>query len=124
MLFFTMFYLMVSTGVGYSAHYCGEELFELGYIASDISCCCGDEELDDCCHNETYFVQLDEDQQVTSNDIRINQENLAQPLPLWLFNEEGSFMKSELVATDFHSLSPHPKITPLFLTFQSLIFYG
>ena len=123
-LTFTMFYLLMSTGVGYSAHYCGEELFKLGFIASDVSCCCGDVEMDDCCHNESYFIQLEDEQQHTGNDQRLKRTDYNQQLPTWLGTSTNKSMNQD-GQESVERCPPPPDITPpLYLTFQSFIFYG
>ncbi len=121
---FTALYFLMSTGIGYSAHYCGEELFKFGHIASDISCCCDDDGLDDCCHNETYFVQLEDVQQVTTNDIRLDSNHEIELLFTGHVDDEylESIGDSSADFDDFPD--QQREYLPLYLTYTSFIFYG
>jgi hypothetical protein len=56
-------YLLLSTGVQISAHYCHGELESVRILTESKSCCCGHSEMSgECCSNENISLQADIDQ--------------------------------------------------------------
>ncbi|MEM7103716.1 MAG: hypothetical protein AAF502_11330 [Bacteroidota bacterium] len=118
---FAAFYLLTAVGVTVSVHKCMGQIASIKLFVEAGGCCCSkDKAMNDCCEDESVFVQLDDDQriikslrisddlqpelnvvpsiQLTSikvkkNEVRIESQNLPPPLkqPIWLLNCNFTF---------------------------------
>ena len=72
---FAPIYLLISSGMAFSVHYCmGErDAIHFGVHETDICGRCGMEELDKggCCKDEHFFVKLDTDQQTALTGVSV-----------------------------------------------------
>ncbi|MCI5056346.1 MAG: hypothetical protein MRY83_09565 [Flavobacteriales bacterium] len=50
-------YLLSTNGLVFSAHYCAGDLSKVSIVEKDLSCCCGDKDMSDCCENDTKFLE-------------------------------------------------------------------
>lgn len=116
----SVLYLLTSVGVGINFHYCLGKLAYVEIMGPVDHCCCGDaEEVAHCCEDETYFFQLETEQQ-TSQSLR-----LIDPMATdWV---------SDKVLTDDTRTdkicpsppdSPPPPRPPLWLLNCSLTYFG
>ena len=115
-ILFSAFYLLATVGVAFNVHYCGGQVGGVSLYANEGSCCCGEAEaMDDCCDNEQFFFQLDQEQKLVKSistpsnelvsaiatlvvcdilipeeDVPVVNENLKFPIPhkqpAWLLN--------------------------------------
>lgn len=95
----TLLYLMPAIGINGTAHYCGEEIasITINGLGSSEKCGCGSERMKkNCCHDEIFSFQLEDDHCKT---------------PLFLFNIERSL--------DFFPAI----ITPIYFYFNASFFH-
>ena len=69
---FVVFYLILTSGVVVHLHYCMDRLASIALFASDHKDACGDCGMDmteenDCCHDRTDVIKLEQDQSTQSS---------------------------------------------------------
>jgi hypothetical protein len=71
----TFIYIAVASGVVVNIHYCMGRLSEVdyGYAAGNKCSKCGMKNKTGCCHNESKFIKITDDQQLAKADINIAQ---------------------------------------------------
>lgn len=120
-ILFSAFYLLTTVGVGINFHYCLGELSYVDVMVLQGKCCCGDTEIAaPCCNDESYFFQLDTEQQ-TSPGFRL----IDPPPALLVFNETSlskTVQPGKILFPLFLDLPPPPR--PLWLWNCSLTYYG
>ncbi len=71
----TFIYITVASGIVVNIHYCMGKLSEVGYGYSSSDKCgkCGMENKTGCCHNESKFLKITDDQQLAKANVDIAQ---------------------------------------------------
>jgi hypothetical protein len=119
-----MFYLTVSSGLAMNIHYCMGKISSVsfGHEANhnDGSCSkCGMSKTENhCCNDETQFVKLTDDQQVSKDPTHFTQTAYTIPVHVVSLNEslQGSSMEPY---TDFFS-PPPPTLNKVYLAVNVL----
>jgi hypothetical protein len=123
---FTLFYLLVSTGLTLDVHYCGGKMVDVEVFGTPDHCCskvqpsCQKEEENKCCSNESVLVQLDQ-WQVISSTPSLDLAYLTVPRHFHNFDLLENIGDNELQI--FNDLPP-PIDQPRWLLYRSLLFYG
>jgi len=121
-ILFSSFYLLTSVGVAIMIHYCEGNVENVGFFVSKGDCCCGEEvDTHDCCNFENYFLQLDEEQQISSTLRVLLPQSLAiASTQNNIFNEKEEQTETLFPET---ALPPLPK-QQLWLLNCTLTYYG
>jgi len=71
----TFIYITVASGIVVNIHYCMGKLSEVdyGYSKNDKCGKCGMENKEGCCHNESKFLKITDDQQLAKANLNISQ---------------------------------------------------
>jgi len=71
----TFVYITVASGIVVNIHYCMGKLSEIGYGYTSNDKCgkCGMENKTGCCHNESKFIKITDEQQLAKANINIAQ---------------------------------------------------
>ena len=110
-----MIYLVISSGVVISIHYCmGKKAsVEYGYKEDKGCGICGMKEKQGCCHNEFKVVKLDDSHQAVKADWQI--APLVVESPLVSDNVYTGFLRNtEFLSLKYHS-PPDPKGNSIYL---------
>lgn len=120
-ILFSSFYLLSTIGVGINFHYCLGELAYVEVMGPLELCCCGEEEgAFRCCEDESYFFQLDTEQQVSQGfRLLLPHTSLLSPLPELSVQE---VIVEQVPFSDFPDIPP-PR-PPIWLSNCSLTYYG
>ena len=63
-IFLSIFYLLLSTGVRVNAHYCGDKLSSISFFDYASKSCCGVKEVENkCCKDKVTFLKLSDSQE-------------------------------------------------------------
>jgi hypothetical protein len=122
-ILFAAFYLLTTVGVGINFHYCLGELSHVDVMVPHSKCCCAEADAEmavHCCDDESYFFQLDTEQQTTQG-LRLIDVTVAT-----LVTHEVS-VKETLRAENLFPLFldlPPPHGPPIWLANCSLTYYG
>jgi hypothetical protein len=121
-ILFSLFYLLIISGVSVSIHYCQGEVKDIGILTAPANCCgiMGLEE--GCCSNENYVVQFESKEQLkVSNKFSIE---------AFQFNiKELELSPTEIVVQDskdeynYYDLPP-PENQKTIILNSTFIFYG
>lgn len=121
----SVFYLLVSVGIGYNMHYCEGNLFSVELYAKSSVCCCegGQEMENDCCVDESSFFQFAPDQKLAANtNVSVKKMSLLANL---LFDiqhkvaDDGKHIKNA-----YYFDLPPPDSERIYLLNCSFVFYG
>ncbi len=119
---FSIFYLLIVTGVNLNMHYCGGKLISISIAqnSNEIGCCRVKKSTKGCCQDQSTFIKL-KDKHIQSADLKMSVNligsNLITSEFKVLINELTS--KSE-IAINYHAPPPNYKI-PLFIKNRVLI---
>ena len=84
-MFLTLLFLITSIGLTINVHYCGGKIQSVQLLLESPGCCCGeDREMNDCCTDQSFFVQLDTDQFLSplqEIEFKYHQADLTSDLP-------------------------------------------
>jgi len=101
-------------GMTVSKHFCGSSLQSTG-LFSEIDPCC---DTPNCCHNESFTLEIKDDFSVTSNNFDFSQLAVDLPALVELFeievSEDNSYFTSK-------NTPPPPKIQTVLSRFQSYL---
>ena len=122
-ILFSFFYLFASAGITVNMHYCAGQVQYVEFLAANGKCCCADEgDTVSCCGDETFFFQLDNEQQ-TSQKVRVVPEQFVSGIAAVLNTTDRFEPVSK--AIDFERLDlPPPQRQPIWLLNCSLVYYG
>ncbi len=123
---FSLFYLLVSSGVVLNLHFCKGKIVDIAAFSDVKSCCakkksCGKEDMPGkCCHDETVVIQFDQ-WQVQGSSITLDLQGVfvADVLSQYDLDLVAEPQTKEL----FYDLPP-PKPRDLWKIYNRLIFYG
>jgi hypothetical protein len=125
-IFFALFYLLVTTGLTLDVHYCGGKVVDIEVLGNADHCCskvktsCHKQEKNKCCKDETVVVQLDQWQIVSSlSSLEVIPVVVANFLPSTQIRD----LPTASLHQSFYDLPP-PKQQPLWLLYHSLTYYG
>jgi hypothetical protein len=122
-IFLTCFYLFASVGVAVNVHYCGGELESVELVTKTAKCCCGDAEvLSMCCDDETFYVQLDKEDKLSSG-FSYSFEQLQAIVSHSPTIENPIFLKNNELDLNQKNRPP-PVKEPFWLLYSNLTFYG
>ena len=115
-------YVLTSVGLTVNVHYCGGKLKSIQLLFDTPSCCCGEtKKMDGCCDDESYFVQLDTDHQISpSQELSFEFPELVAGLNDFE-NVERIYARNEKWIVPLER--PPPK-SALRLLYCSLTYYG
>lgn len=121
-ILFAFIYLQASVGVAINVHYCMGQLANAGVFVDSKGCVCEDfEQEGDCCDDESYFYQLDDNQDfVKSVEVK---SPFAITISLPKINVKENVETAIKVNKELFDLSPPPK-QPIWLITCSPTFYG
>lgn len=121
----SLFYLLVSVGIGYNMHYCGGNLSAIDLYSKSSVCCCEEDTRteNDCCVDESSFYQFAPDQKLAENTNSSAKElSLLADLFIDIRNEvvdNGDHIKN----AHYFDLPP-PDPERIYLLNCSFVFYG
>ena len=119
---FSIFYLLIVTGVNLNMHYCGGKLISISIAqtSNEIGCCGVKKSSKGCCQDESTYIKL-KDKHIQSADLKMYVKLISSILITSEFNVSINELtsKSEIVS-NYHSPPPNYKI-PLFLKNRVLI---
>jgi hypothetical protein len=119
---FSIFYLLIVTGVNLNMHYCGGKLISISIAqtSNEIGCCGVKKSSKGCCHDQSTYIKL-KDKHIQSVDLKMSVKLISSILITSEFNVSINELtsKSEIVS-NYHSPPPNYKI-PLFLKNRVLI---
>ena len=119
---FSIFYLLIVTGVNLNMHYCGGKLISISIAqnSNENGCCGVKKSTKGCCQDESKFIKL-KDKHIQSADLKMSVKLISSILITSEFNVSINELtsKSEIVS-NYHSPPPNYKI-PLFLKNRVLI---
>jgi hypothetical protein len=119
---FSIFYLLIVTGVNLNMHYCGGKLINISIAqnSNEIGCCGVKKSSKGCCHDQSTYIKL-KDKHIQSADLKMSVKLISSILITSEFNVSINELtsKSEIVS-NYHSPPPNYKI-PLFLKNRVLI---
>ncbi len=119
---FSIFYLLIVTGVNLNMHYCGGKLISISIAqtSNEIGCCGVKKSSKGCCHDQSTYIKL-KDKHIQSADLKMSVKLISSILITSEFNVSINELtsKSEIVS-NYHSPPPNYKI-PLFLKNRVLI---
>ena len=117
----SLMYLAFNIGLGVNVHYCGDRVSSVDFAFVGASCCCDAmEEPSDCCSDETFVFQSEDDQQASSN---IQLSGLDVIVAGWV--SPSSDVTEAQVSCPFANKGP-PDVPgePLFIRYSRLVLYG
>ncbi|MBN1183176.1 MAG: hypothetical protein JXB49_12860 [Bacteroidales bacterium] len=122
-ILFSLFYLLVSAGIMVNFHYCHGTLASVKIFTDKGNCGCNSTmDNNGCCKNETYVVQLKDDQQASQNAVIIPD----LPVVDILVSETTSNSINKVFSINnlrFYDLPP-PERPSKFILNCSLTYYG
>lgn len=115
------YYLLATVGVAVNVHYCHGELASVNIYLSNNACECGRMMGDmNCCDDEVYFFQLEDDHKISNASQKIS---LDTPEPV--ASRESAEIKEEDPQKEFHEdPDPPPPGPDVRILYQSLTYYG
>ena len=106
-LIFSIFYLLVSTGISFNLHYCGGKIENISFNQSKIKQCCGGAVMSkNCCQNKTISLKAAEKHTLNQNIVLdFSQFLLFQPLE----RENIKHIFSERINPSAYNNHPPPR---------------
>ena len=99
-----LFYLALSWGFSVNVHFCGGEFASVKVVSDNATCCCGPMGMmEGCCSNESIFLKLETEQNV-SESFKLNLVEIASAIEIPPYIEP---IPEEPQGT-FYSESPDP----------------
>ena len=119
---FSIFYLIIISGVNLNMHYCSGKLISISIAqtSSEIGCCGVKKSSKGCCHDQSTFIKL-KDKHIQSADLKMSVKLNSSILITSEFNVSINELTSKSeIATNYHAPPPNYKI-PLFIKNRVLI---
>lgn len=115
------YYLIATIGVAVNVHYCHGELASVKIYLSNSACECGKMMGKmDCCDDEAYFFQLEDDHKISN----ASQEMLLDaPEPAFIDKDEWLIEEDSFKEFQEHP-DPPPPGPDVRILYQSLTYYG
>ena|ERR1700688_1480265 len=114
---FSLIYFVVASGVAVNIHYCMGQLSSVDYAYNknngDTCGKCGMENKKGCCHNESKFVKLTDDQQLAKAGITFEEPATTINTTFLSFSIPAQGVEKSL-ALQYHS-PPDPRLTSVYL---------
>ncbi|MDP4663561.1 MAG: hypothetical protein NWS74_07845 [Salibacteraceae bacterium] len=119
---FAMFYLLNVVGYGLEVHYCLGQVSDINYAFLDTSCACdaahSERISSSCCNEESFFVQLEDEHQSSSNI------EVQSPMPMEVVKlEKLVSIDLEVISLNWEALKSPPLPIDRVVQFHSFIFY-
>lgn len=124
-IFFSIFYLFVSVGIGYNMHYCGGNLSSVDLYTKTSACCCDEdaEMANNCCDDENSYFQFTSDQKLAERtSITVTEISMLADLCIEI-NNDAVDRSRDLESTAYLALHP-PDPERIYLLNSSFLFYG
>lgn len=121
LIFFSVLYLFITSGLMLRLHYCGGKLKTISINARDIEkgCCGNKKKSKRCCHEKTASVKIKDSHQHTvyqKAPSSVEANNFLLPAALFDFSQPISI----LIAPDYHA-PPIAYRTPIFIFIRVLL---
>jgi hypothetical protein len=114
---FSLIYFAVASGVAVNIHYCMGHVSSVDYAynknSSDTCGKCGMENKKGCCHNESKFIKLTDDQQLIKTSFAAEQFVAIVPSSFTDFSPAFTTLEKSL-ALQYHS-PPDKRMTSVYL---------
>jgi hypothetical protein len=114
---FSLIYFVVASGVAVNIHYCMGQLSSVDYAYNkgngDTCGKCGMENKKGCCHNESKFVKLTDDQQLAKAGITFEKPGTTINTTFLSFSIPAQGAEKSF-ALQYHS-PPDPRLTSVYL---------
>jgi hypothetical protein len=107
--------LVTSVGMTVSSHYCGSTLESVSIIIAPDQCC---DNLDGCCHDESFTIKIEDNFSVPSYSYDFSQLAISLPALLELIQRE---VIQEVLFPIFCTATPPPKIQTAISFLQTFI---
>ena len=120
-LIFSVFYLLVSTGISFKLHYCGGKIERISFNQSKIKQCCGGATMSkNCCQNKTISLKAAEKHTINPC-INVDYSNFLALHPVKIDNTSHLFnCNTKFFAFNSHS-PPSPEACPIYLKNRILL---
>ena len=118
-----IFYLLNVVGYGLEVHYCLGQVSDINYAFLDTTCVCDAAHSEgissSCCNEESFFVQLEDEHQSSSNI------EVQTPIPMEVVQLEKLVnIDLEVISINREALKSPPLPIDRVVQFHSFIFYG
>lgn len=121
-ILFTIYYLVLASGLSINLHYCGGKLKEISFLGevNEDGCCGKKEKSKGCCNEESTFIKVKDDQ-FAGSAVKVL-INTTKAIPIAVFSELFIIQDPHSTYTSLSNHSP-PVVydNPIYLKYKVLI---